>query len=219
MKTVFYFQVDNPLTKIADPVFIGQHLLAQADVSTKIVPKPRPTDPMGNVVLVDGRCRIVEYSDLTPEQASWTDDQGQFLFTAGNTAIHAFNVEFLARLAGRRFPLPLHLARKKIKVDGHERAAVQFEMFIFDILPEAERNLVVQTSHAEEFAPLKNQDGADSPATVRQALGDLYAGWLAKSGIKFPPGWPVEISPLAALGPEDLLTNANVGLRVESFSR
>src|SRR5262249_30704904 len=118
VKTVFYFQVDKPLVKIADPVFLCQHLFAKTYVGTQVVRKTKPNDPLGNVVLVDDRCQIVEYSDLTPEQAHWTDAGGEHLFTAGSTAIHSFGVEFLCRLAGAGFPLPLHLARKKVKVNG-----------------------------------------------------------------------------------------------------
>jgi UDP-N-acetylglucosamine/UDP-N-acetylgalactosamine diphosphorylase len=214
-KLIFYFQVDNPLVKIADPVFLGQHLLAAAEVSTKIVRKPKPTDPLGNVVYVEDRCCIVEYSDLTHDQAHWTDTSGRHLFSAGNTGIHCVSVAFLRQFAERGFSLPLHLARKKVKVDGHEHAAVQFEMFIFDILPAAQASLVVETDHGEEFVPLKNKEGPDSPAIVRKALHSLYAGWLKCSGVTVPEDWPIEISPLAALGPEDLKLDENVGIRVE----
>src|SRR5262245_14549325 len=64
---VFYFQVDNPLVKVAEPAFLGEHLRARADVSTKVVAKRGPTDRMGNLVVVDGHCTIVEYSDLPRE--------------------------------------------------------------------------------------------------------------------------------------------------------
>src|SRR5262249_53870293 len=56
IRQIFYFQVDNPLVKVADPRFLGHHLAASAEVSSKIVPKEGPTDKLGNMVLVDGRC-------------------------------------------------------------------------------------------------------------------------------------------------------------------
>ncbi len=58
--TVYYFQVDNPLVDLADRVFVGQHLAQEAEVSTKVLPKRSPTEPVGNVVLLDGRCAIIE---------------------------------------------------------------------------------------------------------------------------------------------------------------
>jgi UDP-N-acetylglucosamine/UDP-N-acetylgalactosamine diphosphorylase len=82
--------------------------------------------------------------------------------------------------------------------------ALKFELFVFDALPLAERWLVMGTSRAEEFAPLKNATGADSPATVRAALVALHADWLARAGARVPraadgtPLHPVEVSPLFA---------------------
>ena len=61
---IYYFQVDNPLVKVADPVFLGHHIRHRAEVSAKIVRKESPTDKLGNLVLVDGRCTMIEYSDL-----------------------------------------------------------------------------------------------------------------------------------------------------------
>ena len=72
IRHIFYFQVDNPLVKVADPVFLGHHLAARAEVSSKIVPKRGPDDKVGNLVLVDGRQAMIEYSDLPAEMANQT---------------------------------------------------------------------------------------------------------------------------------------------------
>jgi UDP-N-acetylglucosamine/UDP-N-acetylgalactosamine diphosphorylase len=83
-------------------------------------------------------------------------------------------------------------------------------MFVFDALPLARQALAVETSRREEFEPLKNAEGENSPATVRQALSDLFAGWLEQAGIavaRRPDGTaavPIEISPLFALDAEEL---------------
>jgi len=61
---------------VADPLFLRHHLAEQAEVSSKIVPKEAPTDKLGNLVLVDGRCTMIEYSDLPEELARQTDDHG-----------------------------------------------------------------------------------------------------------------------------------------------
>ena len=68
VRHVFYFQVDNPLVKIADPTFLGQHVRARAEVSSKVIPKDGPTDKLGNLVLVDGRCRS---SSIPTCRRSW----------------------------------------------------------------------------------------------------------------------------------------------------
>ncbi len=218
IRHLFYFQVDNPLVKIADPVFLGRHLTQHSEASSKIVPKQGPKDRLGNLVLVEGRCTMIEYSDLPDSLAHETDENGRLRLWAGSPAIHIFDVDFLARLTEGAGLLPFHVARKKVPyldekgqtVQPEKENALKFERFIFDVLPLAERWLVLETSHREEFAPLKNAEGADSPKAVEAALTNLAADWLSRAGIEVPrtasgePAMPLEISPLLALDAEEL---------------
>jgi UDP-N-acetylglucosamine/UDP-N-acetylgalactosamine diphosphorylase len=226
IRHVFYFQVDNPLVKLADPQFLGQHVRAQADVSCKGVPKSGPFDKLGNLVLIDGRLSIIEYSDLPAELARQTDPRGNLRFATGSPAIHIVDMDFLERVTeGEATSLPYHLARKKVPHWDPDRAefivpetenALKFERFIFDILPAARHWVVAQTSHREEFAPLKNATGADSPESVRRAISDLAADWLRRAGAVVPDGATVEMSPLAALEPADAARLVVRGQSVES---
>ncbi len=210
LRHLFYFQVDNPLVKVADPLFLGQHTQANSEASSKVVPKEKPTDKIGNLVLVDGRCSIVEYHEPN-ETEVWAKKGDRHLFLDGSPAIHVFTVDFFRRLLRDGFRFPLHAAKKKVNhLDEHGNAvsggdAVQLETFIFDTLPAAERWLAVETTHAEEFAPLKNgeADPVDNPTTVRRAMSALAASWLERAGVKVTEGL-AEISPLFALEPEDM---------------
>ncbi len=69
VRTLFYFQVDNPLVRIADPSFIGLHREADAELSFKVVERLSPEEKLGVVVSVDGRPQVIEYSDLPAELA------------------------------------------------------------------------------------------------------------------------------------------------------
>jgi UDP-N-acetylglucosamine/UDP-N-acetylgalactosamine diphosphorylase len=216
--TVFYFQVDNPLVKIADPIFVGQHLEHRSEVSSKVVAKLGPTDKMGNFVQVDGRCSMIEYSDLPESLAHQADENGRLRLWGGNPAIHIFDRAFLERMTAGQGRLPFHLARKKVPhvddsgrlVQPERENALKFEMFIFDVLPQAERWLLVETTREEEFAPLKNASGADSPQAVAQAISNLAATWLTAAGWAVPrdnagnAAVPLEISPLLALDSQEL---------------
>jgi UDP-N-acetylglucosamine/UDP-N-acetylgalactosamine diphosphorylase len=82
--------------------------------------------------------------------------------------------------------------------------AVKFERFIFDVLPSAERSLVVEARREDEFCPLKNQSGDFSAAHVQQSLSRLHANWLRSAGIAIGSNCSVEISPLFALDSEQL---------------
>jgi UDP-N-acetylglucosamine/UDP-N-acetylgalactosamine diphosphorylase len=225
---IFYFQVDNPLVKMADPVFLGHHLLADAEASSKVVAKAGPADKMGVFAEVDGRCTIIEYSDLPAELARQTDEKGQLRLWAGNPAIHLFSVDFLRRVTRGETRLPFHVARKKVphldetgkNVNPEKENALKFEMFIFDALPMAERWVVVESTRREEFAPVKNATGVDSPETAKQAISDLAADWLTRAGVQVPRDADgaatvaLEISPLFALDPEDLAAKVKKGTTV-----
>jgi UDP-N-acetylglucosamine/UDP-N-acetylgalactosamine diphosphorylase len=229
IRHIFYFQVDNPLVKVGDPVFLGHHQNARADVSSKIVPKESATDKMGNLVLVNGRCAMIEYSDLPEDMARQTDDQGQLRFWAGSPAIHIFDVGFLRRVMQGASRIPFHIARKKVpfldaqgnRVEPKKENALKFEMFIFDVLPRAERWTVVETSRREEFEPLKNATGRDSPETVQQALSNLAADWLERAGVRVSrkangeAAVPVEVSPLYALDAEELAGKVDRGIHID----
>jgi UDP-N-acetylglucosamine/UDP-N-acetylgalactosamine diphosphorylase len=228
VKHLFYFQVDNPLVKVADPLFLGQHLRQCSEASSKIVGKLGPEDKLGNFTQVDGRCTMIEYSDLPKELAKQTDSQGNLRLWAGSPAIHFFDLGFLARVVGQPDRLPFHLARKKVPcldeqgrdIQPASENALKFERFIFDVLPLAERWLLVETTREEEFAPLKNDSGPDSPETVQQALIDQAAAWLESAGVKVPrdpqskPQHALEISPLFALDPTELSRRAEPGLSI-----
>jgi UDP-N-acetylglucosamine/UDP-N-acetylgalactosamine diphosphorylase len=229
VRQIYYFQVDNPLVKVADPFFLGHHLARDAEVSSKIVPKSSPTEKVGNLVEVDGRCTIIEYSDLPPEAARRTDAQGKLLLWAGSPAIHIFAVDFLQRVTRGGEGLPFHVARKKVPhlgpdgktVQPDKENALKFERFIFDVLPLAQRWAVVETSHREEFAPLKNATGPDSPETVERAISTLAADWLEKAGGKVPrradgvPDFALEVSPLFALDAEEFAAKVRPGTVID----
>ena len=224
IRHLFYFQVDNPLVKVADPMFLGRHLNQRSEASSKIVPKQGPTDRLGNLVLVEGRCTMIEYSDLPDSLARETDASGRLRIWAGSPAIHFFDMDFLARVTEGAGQLPFHIARKKVPyfdaaggqtVQPHKENALKFERFIFDVLPLAQRWLVLETSHREEFAPLKNAEGADSSKTVQAALTNLAADWLVHAGIDVPrgaggePAYPLEVSPLFALDADEFAARAD----------
>ncbi|MFQ5732690.1 MAG: UTP--glucose-1-phosphate uridylyltransferase [Planctomycetaceae bacterium] len=211
---LFYHQVDNPATVVCDPAFLGHHVQRGSEMSTKVVAKTSPDEAMGVVVSVDGRTRIIEYSDLPKHLKVKTDDESRLWFRAGNTAIHAFDVRFLERMAADSAALPFHMARKRVPhiddvgdpVKPATENAWKFERFIFDVLPRARNALVMEVDRCCEFLPVKRSEGSDSPAASRAGLIQLYERWLAEAGIDVCGGAPVEISPLFALDAQELLS-------------
>jgi len=212
IEEIFYFQVDNPLARVLDPVFIGHHATARAEMSTKVVAKTDPGEKVGILAETGGRVGVVEYSDLRAELAEARDDQGRLRYRAGNIAIHMLRHDFVTRLTAGDLELPVHRADKAVPcldeqgrlVQPTEPNAVKMEMFVFDALGLAERVVTQEVPREDEFAPVKNAEGSDSPDTARDALIAQGKRWMAAAGLSIPAG-PVEVGPLFALDQEEFL--------------
>jgi UDP-N-acetylglucosamine/UDP-N-acetylgalactosamine diphosphorylase len=222
-----YIQVDNPNVKTIDPLFIGLHALEGAEMSAKMLPKSHAKEKVGNFCLQDGKMSVIEYSDIPTELAELRNDDGSLAFIAGNVAIHIISVWFIDRLtSGTDAQLPYHRAVKAVPfvdesgqvVKPAKPNAVKLERFIFDALPLAKHAIILETDRTEEFAPIKNAEGDDSPATSKQLQTERAARWLEQHGVKVPRKADgsvnaiIEISPLTATEPNDL---ANVNLPEE----
>lgn len=223
VRHVFYFQVDNPLVDVCDPAFVGRHIETGSEASSKIVFKEKPEEKVGVYALVDGRCGIIEYSDLPAEMAAEREPSGELRFRAGSPAIHVFSVPFLERVTTGAGRLAYHVARKKVPhydpatggmVTPDQENALKFELFVFDALPLAERWLAVSVRREDEFAPLKNATGSDSPEAVRRAIADRSARWLTAAGVEVPAGTPVEVRPVFALNAAECVTKLPPAFRV-----
>ena len=210
IESVFYFQVDNPMVEVADPAFVGWHVAQKADVSIKVCAKRDPQEGLGVVVERGGRTEIVEYTEFTDEQKNERLPSGELRWKYGSVAIHAFSRAFLEREAAAG--LPLHVAHKKVPhvdADGNTVKpaapnAYKFEKFIFDSLADARTVCNVAFDREEEFSPVKNAEGSDSPATCRADLSRKWARWLIAAGVAVPlddRGYPlhrIEIDPAFA---------------------
>ena len=210
--TISYFQVDNPLVRCIDPAFIGWHLLHRAEMSAKMVPKAFPEEKIGHFCTQRGRNVVIEYSDMPLALQREIDlATGQLRYLAGSIAIHVLDREFVRRMAaGGDNALPFHRADKKIQtidaaglpVKPDKANGVKFEMFVFDALPFAKNPTVIETLRADDFSPVKNAGGVDSPQTCRDDQLRQFARWLKANGAPVEtdatgrPAQTIEVSPL-----------------------
>ncbi len=233
--TLSYFQVDNPLVRCVDAAFIGFHLGAGSEMSSKMVPKAYAEEKVGHFCLQDGRIVVVEYSDMPISMQRETNADGSLRYSAGSIAIHVIDREFARRMANGSdgLALPFHRADKKIAtVDAAGRAVkpdkangVKFEMFVFDAVPSARNSIVIETARGDDFSPVKNAEGVDSPKTCADDQLRQFARWLKGAGAAVEtdatgrPRCAVEVSPLfgydaetfterwAALSPKPAVTD------------
>ncbi|HEY8995091.1 MAG TPA: UDPGP type 1 family protein [Lacunisphaera sp.] len=218
--TLSYFQVDNPLVRCIDAEFIGFHLGAGSEMSSKMVPKAYPEEKVGHFCLQNGKIVVVEYSDMPMAMQRETNPDGGLRYSAGSIAIHVIDREFARRMAvgstaspqaaGEDVALPFHRADKKIAtvdaagkpVKPEKANGVKFEMFVFDALPFAKNSVVIETARADDFSPVKNAEGVDSPKTCREDQMRQFARWLKGAGATVEtdatglPKATIEVSPL-----------------------
>jgi len=210
--TLSYFQVDNPLVRCVDAAFIGFHLGAGSEMSSKMVPKAYAEEKVGHFCLQDGRIVVVEYSDMPISMQRETNADGSLRYSAGSIAIHLIDREFARRMAtgGEGLALPFHRADKKITtIDAAGRPVkpdkangVKFEMFVFDAIPSARNSIVIETGRADDFSPVKNAEGVDSPKTCADDQLRQFARWFKGAGVVVEtdvsgrPKSTMEISPL-----------------------
>ncbi|MHC4248093.1 MAG: UTP--glucose-1-phosphate uridylyltransferase [Planctomycetota bacterium] len=225
IEQVYYFQVDNPIVPVPDPVFIGHHVEAGAEMSSKVLRKRSPDEPIGTVVRRGGRPVVIEYSDIPPEVQDAVTPGGDMRYPWGSIAIHVISVGFVRRFIDEGLRLPYHRARKTVPhVDAEGELVTpdwpngtKFEMFIFDALRFAKASVTMEVAREDEFAPVKNAEGVDSVATSRAAMSGLYARWLESAGVRVEReadgavAGALEISPLTADSAEALKGNVPPG--------
>ena len=190
--------------------------------------KAYPEEKLGMFCVGDGKLQIIEYSDLPMEKQRERLEDGRLRFLAGSPAIHILSVEFVERVnADPKYALPYHRAEKKVPcidpatgevIEPESPNGVKLERFVFDAILLAERPIVYEADRVEEFAPIKNAEGTDSPESSRAIQTLRAARWLEAVGVKVPwreaagdekadcqvPDCTIELSPLVAIEAEDL---------------
>ena len=169
---VFLFGVDNALAKICDPIFLGFMSDKNVDIASKAVDKTYPTEKVGLMCYKNDKPSIIEYSEMKDDLKYLKDEDGKLLYRHANILGHLFKLDFLIKCAD--LDLPYHVAHKKIShfKDGQwivpdQANGYKFELFMFDVFEYADDMAVLSVDREEEFAPVKNESGKDSPESAR----------------------------------------------------
>lgn len=173
VKYVFIGGIDNVLVKLCDPLFIGFAYVNGYPCAGKSLIKRDPFEKAGVFCLKNGRPYVVEYTEISDEMAKATDSKGELVYGDAHILCNIFSTAALIEAGSEG--LPYHVARKKTKyVDGNgnvcepeEPNAYKFEAFIFDAFSRYENMGILRVKREDEFAPVKNKEGEDSPETAR----------------------------------------------------
>ena len=171
---IFIGGIDNILLNISDPILIGLTVKQRNLIASKSVVKSNPKERVGVFGRVNGKPKVIEYTELPEKMAEETDANGNLIFGDANILNHLLNIKVLENLANVK--LPYHIALKKAGyLDEHnnyieptEPNAYKFEAFIFDAFERYEDMSVLRVKREDEFAPIKNAEGADSPETAKK---------------------------------------------------
>ena len=177
---VFIGGVDNCLVKMVDPVLMGIAIDKGVTAAGKSVVKANPHEKVGAFCKKNGKPSVVEYSEITDEMAEATDENGELLYGESHILCNLFNISAIERMGSE--PLPYHSAFKKatyIDKDGNKVVptspnAYKFEAFLFDAFGEVDDMAILRVKREEEFAPVKNATGVDSPETARELYNNFH---------------------------------------------
>jgi UDP-N-acetylglucosamine/UDP-N-acetylgalactosamine diphosphorylase len=199
VRYVFLCNIDNALVRICDPVFLGA-LAANGkhEAIAKVVAKRDASEKVGIFVYKNKKPAVIEYTDM-PEDLRELKDGENLVFDGANIGIYAFRIEALRKM--QKTPLPWHTARKTVE---NIPDSLKFEQFIFDAFPALNSFATFGAYRDDEFSPIKNAEGNDSPQSAREMLGKLHKSWLIQAGVKLSNDKLYEISPSLSYAGEGL---------------
>lgn len=202
IKYLHVILVDNPLADPFDPELLGFHQKMEVEMTLKCTEKVNPEEKIGVLVKQNGRCGVVEYSEISHKEKNERRQDGRLKHCCGNLSLFCFSLSFIQHLSSSEKFLPLHKAWKAAQLlddEGNSKFSTQpiawkFETFIFDWLNHTQKAAALIYPREECFAPLKNSDGPDSPKTVQEALQKRDRDVIqALTGLK-PPDFPFELA-------------------------
>ena len=177
---LFIGGVDNCLVKMVDPILMGIAIQKHVSAAGKSVVKANPQEKVGVFCRKNGRPSVVEYTEIPEDMAKATDERGELIYGESHILCNLFNIDAVERMGSK--PLPYHTAFKKATyIDKNGNTVVpdgpnayKFEAFLFDAFSMVDDMSILRVKREEEFAPVKNASGVDSPETARELYKKFY---------------------------------------------
>ncbi len=177
---IFIGAVDNVLLNMCDPVLIGLTMKEGNEVGSKSVVKANPHEKVGVFCKKDNCPAVIEYTELPEQMAEETDEEGELLFGESHIMCNLYSLKALEKIAEQR--LPYHSAHKKANyidnqgnlIEAKEPNAYKYEAFIFDGFNYFDNLSILRGKREEDFAPVKNAEGVDSPETAIKLYNDFW---------------------------------------------
>jgi len=183
IKWIFIGSIDNVLLKIADTTLIGLAIDRKVEIATKSLVRNSPDEKVGAICKSNGKIKVIEYSEMSDEMKNKRNGDGELTFGESHIMCNLFSLNALNILADKK--LPYHIAHKKaeyLDINGEivkptEPNIYKFETFIFDSWEYFDNIAILRGKREEDFAPIKNKEGVDSPKTAIE----LYNNYIKEN--------------------------------------
>ena len=177
---IFVSGIDNILSNFVDPILIGLTIEEKQKIASKSVAKTNPKEKVGVFCKMNGKPKVIEYIELPEEMAEERDENGELVYGEVNIGTYLYNISVFENLADVK--LPYHVALKKSGylnkkdefVEPEEPNAYKFEAFIFDAFSRYDDMTILRVKREDEFAPVKNKTGNDSPETAVKLYNEKF---------------------------------------------
>jgi len=177
---VFIGPVDNPLVQMTDEIAIGYASEKNVLALGKSIIKANPEEKVGVFCKRNNKPSVVEYTEISKEMSEEKDENGELLFGESHINCNIFNIKGIEKIGAEK--LPYHTAFKKATymnelgeiIKPEEPNCYKFETFIFDSFEKLDNMEILRGKREEEFAPVKNREGIDSPKTAKELYEKYY---------------------------------------------
>ena len=177
---VFIGSVDNILLKYVDVLLLGLTINDGNEIGTRTVLKRNPEEKVGVLCKQNGKIRVIEYTELPKDIAGIKKENGELVFGESHIMCNLFSINAIKRSSTKE--LEYHIAFKKSDylteqgdlVKPEKENAYKFEQFIFDSFKIFNNISILRGKREEDFAPVKNKSGVDSPDTAKKLYENYW---------------------------------------------
>ena len=174
IKWIFIGSVDNALLKMVDVTLLGMAKNQNVQIASKSVVKANPHERVGVFCKMNGHPKVIEYTELPTKMAEQRDRKGELKYGESHIMCNLYTIDAIEKIS--KEPLMYHSAFKKnsyIDENGkevipQEPNSYKFESFIFDAFELFDDIAILRGKREDDFAPVKNKEGVDSPRTAKE---------------------------------------------------
>ena len=180
IKWVFIGSVDNALLNMVDPMLLGLTKKRGTEIASKTIVKNSPYEKVGVFCKKNGKPGVIEYSEIPESLIEEVDEHGELMYGESHIMCNLYTLDAIEKIAN--VELPYHSAHKKVdfmQEDGNmffakEPNGYKYEAFIFDGFELFDDITLYRGKREEDFAPVKNAEGVDSPETAVKLYNDFW---------------------------------------------